>query len=318
MSASRSVCHDGVGTLVKATRRAAPCVFRWLVAAVLVVPAPLAARQATDVILPSERYFEGPLADPLEPRLSIGLLLTDVLSAQGGERPELADLGVPSEWQAAAAVGATIPMLRVLGRPEGGIVVSGQAGVFGRFRIERPSRDDLGQDWIVAMPIEAAWNELSARIRIVHRSAHLGDEFSADTGAERIEFGGEGVDVLIGRRWGSTRFYGGGELIFHSNTNTVRAQRQSGRSDRLRMQLGFDGEWRFGASDRGHIVAGVDWQSAQRTGWRRAFAGAIGLGYRSGQRSVGFMIRLFDGASPMGQFFLTPETYLSGEFNVTL
>ena len=43
-----------------------------------------------------------------------------------------------------------------------------QAGVFARFRIELPSRDDLGQDWVVAMPIEAAWNDWSGRIGRVY------------------------------------------------------------------------------------------------------------------------------------------------------
>ena len=59
----------------------------------------------------------------------------------------------------------------------GTITLTGQASVNGRFRIELSSRDDMGQDWMVAFPLEMSWKQWSGRFRALHRSSHLGDEF---------------------------------------------------------------------------------------------------------------------------------------------
>ena len=267
----------------------------------------------TRVVLPSVRWFDSPLADPIEPRMSIGLLTTDVLSSQGEERepfvipdPQDADFDV----QAVPAIGITLPMLLLGEWESGGIVLFGQAGVFGRFRIEYPSRDDLGQDWIVAGGIEAAWDALSTRVRISHRSSHLGDEFVNVTGAQRIEFGGEAVDALAAYRLGSIgRVYGGGSWIFRSYTDKqVLALVRMGRRDRFRLQLGADGEWPLGDGPLA-AVAGIDWQTAERTEWRNALALAGGVKVNANGRSLGLVARFFDGASSLGEFFLTPERF---------
>jgi len=289
-----------------------------LAAVVLFVIAPAAAHAQgapSPAVLPGQRYFASPLADPVEPRFAIGLLVTDLFQAQGRERsPFTVTAGDDTrDTQAAAAVGGTIPLLRLIQRPQGGIVIAAQAGVFARFRVEVPSRDDLGQDWVVGMPIEARWNDLSARIRIVHRSAHLGDEFSAASGAQRIEFGGETLDLLAAVRRAGMRAYGGGGWIFHSNTDNTDVLVREDRTDRFTLQAGADGSWRPWPEQRLGVVAGVDWQAAERTRWRSALSLAAGLEYRYDGRSAQFLFRLLDGASPMGQFFLTNERYGSLE-----
>ena len=59
-----------------------------------------------------------------------------------------------------------------------------------------------------------AW---SGRAAIIHRSSHLGDEFIEMTGAERIEFGSEQLDLLAAYDVaGIARVYGGGSWIFRS------------------------------------------------------------------------------------------------------
>jgi hypothetical protein len=266
-------------------------------------------------LLPDRGLFAVPLADPLEPRMAIGLLTTDLLRAPGPERPPWT--GVSSrEWQAAVSIGGTIPLLRLLDRPEGGIVVSAQAAVFARFRIELRSRDDLGQDWVVGMPIEAAWNRISARARIVHRSAHIGDEFSDSTGAKRIEFGGETIDLLTALRFGAVRVYGGGGWIFHSNTDDTPALRRENRADRFVAQAGFDASWPVWPSRGIGFVAGFDWQTAERTNWRAATGVAAGIEYRRGNRFARLTARGFDGTSRMGEFFLTNERSGGLEFEL--
>jgi hypothetical protein len=281
-------------------------------AALLLRPGPGRAQGVT--VFPAQRPFASPLADPLEPRFAIGLLVTDLLGGRGPERDPFSVARADArDVQAAASIGGTIPLLQLLDRPAGGIVVGAQAGVFARFRIEVPSRDDLGQDWIVGLPIEAWWKDVSGRLRIVHRSAHIGDEFSVSTGAERIEFGGETLDLLTGVRLGRLRAYGGGGWTFHSNTDNTDVLRSEGRSDRFAAQAGIDGRWPAAPAGGLALVAGLDWQSAERTAWRSAFALAAGLEYRYDGRSAQLVFRWLDGVSPMGQFFLTRERYGSLE-----
>jgi hypothetical protein len=284
-----------------------------LIALLCLSPSPARAQSAS-WLLPGVRYFDGPIADPVEPRLGIGLVVTDVLSRQGPERDPFTRPVRAPEVQAAAAIGGTVPLVHLVNRAGGGLVVGAQAGVFARFRIEQPSRDDLGQDWLVAMPVEARWRDLAARVRITHRSAHLGDEFSAASGAERIEFGGESVDGLFAyqlRR--GVRIYGGGGWVFHSNTDNTGVLQRDSRLDRFLVQAGADGEFRPWRNDQLTVVAGVDYQSAERTDWEGALAVAGGLRVHAGPRSIQLMARYLDGTSPMGQFFLTAEEYWSVE-----
>jgi hypothetical protein len=317
IATQRALPQEGAVIPPNATRRAALLALFWT----LPFAAPTIARAQTEgaarVVLPPYRYFDGPFADPIEPRMSIGLLTTDVLATQGGERPafflpdpEDAEFDV----QAAAAVGGTIPLLELGIWESGGIILTGQVGVFARFRIEYPSRDDLGQDWIVGGGIEAAWAALSTRVRISHRSSHLGDEFVQVTDAERIEFGGESLDAMAAWEWpGIVRVYGGGSWIFRSYTDKqVLALVRIGRRDRLLLQLGADGEWSLRDGPVA-IVGGIDWQTAQRTKWRNALALAGGVIVNANGRSIGLVARLFDGASSLGEFFLTQERFWSFE-----
>jgi hypothetical protein len=270
--------------------------------------------------LPRERFFESPFAEALEPRMGLGLKVTNLLEHPGDERPPF-DVPSPrdarSDWQASVAIGGTIPFWRHRS-DRFGILVAGQAGVFARFRIERPSRDDLGQDWFVGLPIEMTWGDLAGRIRIGHRSSHLGDEFVESTGAERVETGGEAIDALAA--WTlplDLRLYAGGSWIFRSYTKRLDILRDIGRRDRFLLQIGTDGDWQPFADDRLHIVAGADWQSAERTGWRAATAIAAGVQFRSANRSVGLVARYFEGVSALGQFFLTSERYVALELLAT-
>lgn len=273
-----------------------------------------AVRSGPVKLFPGEHRFSSPVADPVEPRFGIALLVTDLLRTSGGERaPFTTVAGDKRDVQAAAAIGGTFPLLSLFDRPEGGLTVSAQAGVFARFRVELPSRDDLGQDWIVGMPVEARWNALSGRFRLIHRSAHIGDEFAESTGAQRIEFGGETVDLLVGWRPGNVRFYGGGGWIFHSNTDNVSVLEQDDRPDRFALQAGMDGSWRPWSDPRFLVLAGADYQAAERTRWKRALALAGGLEFRSAGGRAQLVFRLLDGVSPMGQFFLTQERYTSLE-----
>lgn len=282
-------------------------------AALLLAFSPAGAQQSEEsVLLPGVRWFEGGLADPDEPRISGALLRTDLLAGRGPERPpfSLADAAeAEREVQAAVTIGATIPLLQVARWEGGGVVLAGQGGVSARFRIERRSRDDLGQDWLIALPVEVRLADVSGRVRIGHRSAHLGDEFVAETDARRIEYGHEFLELVVARDLPELggRLYGGGAWIFRSNTHAEPVLLDADRSDRGVFQAGVEVSAFVGGPVR--LVAGLDWQAAERTAWRSRFAAAAGTSFERGMRHVRILARFYDGRSAMGQFFATPERY---------
>jgi hypothetical protein len=279
---------------------------------------PCSAQDGWRWFLPDTRHFSALIADPLEPRFTLGVLQTDILTRQGPERLPFT-LADPedsrSDVVAAVGIGLNIPFISLISMEDGGINLTGHAGVFSRFRIENRSRDDMGQDWVVGGGLEMRKADVSGRLRVHHRSSHLGDEFSAATGATRIEFGGEAAEVLAAYApRESVRVYGGGSWIFHSNTANTAVMRQLGRRDRYTVQLGADGEWYKWANGHVGVHAGADWQAAQRTSWRGAGSVLAGVGMRR-NRELRLSLRYFTGPSTMGEFFLTPERLLHVELS---
>lgn len=297
--------------------------FRLIVIAGLALAAgsPLQAQGAGwGRLLPAESRFRPPIADPLEPRFSVSLLRTDILSRRGPERPPFL---LPDQEDsnrdvvAAVAMGVTFPIASLREWQGGGLMLTGHAAVHSRFRIEYPSRDEMAEDWVVGGGLAAAWDEISARLRIHHRSSHMGDEFMVVTDAagrvaQRIEFGGEAIEATGAYTWEGLRFYGGGSWIFHSNTAKETILRVWGRDDWWTVQLGADREWFPLAGGRLGFNGGVDWQAAQRTNWRGALAVAAGITAKNASM-LGFTLRYFTGPSTMGEFFLTKENYVALE-----
>ena len=308
------------GNLTRVIRQSLIAVPVALAAILWFQPATLLTAQETEA-LPVARYFPGPLADPVEPRMSIGLIVSNVLSGFGGER-EVFALPDPddsrSDWQAAAAIGGTIPLIRFASNARGGFLLAAQAGVYARFRIEYPSRDELSTDWIVAGALEFAQDDLSGRFRLSHRSSHLGDEFVEVSGAKRVEFGGEAFDLHVARTFpGIVRLYAGATWIFRSYTRHLEPLVREGIGDCCVIQLGSDGVWHPFPNRHLELVAGIDWQAAERIRWRSYTSLAGGLTWREGTRSAGFIARLSTGRSALGQFYNTPETAYGVEFAVT-
>jgi hypothetical protein len=283
-----------------------------LLAALVVCASPAAGQR----LLPDVRYFRTPVADPYGARLSVGLLQSNVLETQGPERPPFT-LPDPddaaSDVVAAVGIGAIFPMIQISESSRGGVMMYADARVFSRFRIEYDSRDDMGQDWFVGGGFEMRRDAWSGRAAIIHRSSHLGDEFIEMTGAERIEFGSEQLDLLAAYEVpGIARVYGGGSWIFRSYLGWEPQLVALGVRDRLLLQIGADNVWRPWAGSPVAVHAGIDVQTAERTEWDTGFAAAVGIGVEA-RRSLRLMTRFFDGPSTMGEFFLTPERYFTLE-----
>lgn len=297
------------------------------VALVILAVAPAAAQESGwDRLFPRVNYFAPVIADPHEPRLSLAMLQTNVFERAGEARELRPEFTFPdpedaaSDVQVMAGVGGTVPLWH-LARWEGkgGIVASAHFGVFSRFRIEYPTREDTGQDWFIGMPIELKYDRFSGRFRIMHRSSHLGDELVQITGADRIEFGGEYADFLAAYNVvDGARVYGGATFNFRSYTEYLPALRFRDRGDTGQLQAGFDVRKYPWSDGRVGFVGGVDWQSQQRTNWRSQFGATAGIDVRTPRRSSQLVLRYFHGPSIMGEFFLTPETFWSLEWVVDL
>lgn len=270
---------------------------------------------------PREHAFQQILADPHEPRLAGALVDTDILSHTPRERPPFAlpdSAASAHEVDAVVNLGEEFAAARLRKWDDGEMTLGLEVGVRALFRIEQLSRDLAASDWMVAAPLELRRGPWAYRWRLIHRSSHLGDELMQNNGAQRIELGGDGLDFTGARRFGPLRAYAGGEWIFYSETD--RDVLSPDRPDRWQAQAGFDGEWHPpGASPRFGVVAGLDWQSVQRTRWGSAWSAVGGIRLDDGAGRSGRLIaRYFHGPSPMGEFFLTHETYWGLELSLDL
>jgi hypothetical protein len=263
----------------------------------------------------ARQLFPSPVANPREPMFDAGLVMTNLFDGTRlpADRPPLIfpdPAAVAHEVQAITAMGGTIPAWRAASWPEGGVLVGVQAGVFGRFRIESPARDLVAADWIVGLPIQVRKGRLSARLRPFHWSAHMGDELMQNAAAVRIPFSFEALDLLVGyQALGPLRFYGGGSVNFHSDTETLPSLQRLGMKDRGQIQLGMDAESLHWHNDRLGYIVGLDWQSAERTDWAGQLSAAAGLSFHNDGYAAHLRARFFTGPSPLGQFFRTRETY---------
>jgi hypothetical protein len=278
-------------------------------------------------LFPRVHYFRPLIADVQDPRMALGLMQTNLFqrAPEGAERPEFR-LPDPEDSEkdvdVMAGIGGSIPLLHLKQWPgKGGIVASAQLGVFARFRMEYPTREDVGQDWYVGMPFEWMYEKWSGRLRIMHRSSHLGDELIETSVCcpplQRIEFGGEFVDFLVARNLTqSARVYGGATLNVRSQTEYLPALRERFLHDHTQLQAGADVMWYHGSNGHTGWAAGIDWQAQQRTRWRSMFSLAAGPALRTANGATRLLLRYYHGPSAMGEFFLTPETFWSLEWVV--
>jgi len=124
----------------------------------------------------------------------------------------------------------------------------------------------------------------------------------------RIDFTTETLEALVAYGPGDFRLYGGGSLVVRSSLENE-AQLGPEFSDDALIRFGADGSVRPWARDEVTIEGGVDWQSADRTGWASQLSLRLGLMVRDGRRSARLSGIYHRGPSPMGQFFLTNEQY---------
>jgi len=259
------------------------------------------------------------MAEPHAPRFAGAFVITNITRPEVGQNPAERgpfDINEPANWELMAIVnlGGTYPIYRA--PSEGGTIeLGGQVGMDTRFRMKLPQKDMFSADWMVDAYISRTQGPWGMRVRAIHRSSHMGDQFLQATGAHRIQLGNDGFDIQGFHFFGPLRAYAGGEFIAYSETDPIVIA--PGESDRFQVQAGFDADWpAFAHHPEWSIVGGVDWQSAQRTAWLTSLAAEAGVQFRHRDRSARLVLRAFNGASEVYQFFRTSETFFGLELVV--
>ncbi|MGQ0560924.1 MAG: DUF1207 domain-containing protein [Gemmatimonadota bacterium] len=258
---------------------------------------------ALQQVLPAAPVVPGGLADAREPRvglalISSGLFADELIARQGQGLPAGEDAS--RDRHGVVQLGTNFPLLRL-----GTVVFSLQGGLISRFRLERSDNDQLSSDYTVALPINYARGDWQARVRLLHRSAHLGDELVQNTMIRRLEFDHEEIDALVRRTVGPLSVYGGGTLTVAS----------SFEQDKWGVQLGAElrrgvGRERSRGDEAGWgVVAGVDWQRHSIANGNSRFGAVAGVARRGPAGRVALEAVFQTGASVLGEFFLERERY---------
>jgi hypothetical protein len=293
-----------------------------VLALALAIPAAARAQARPDsaavsrtIWFPRTPLFRSPLAGPHTPRFAGAFVVTDILSNPSPIRPGL-QVNAPAarELMAIVNLGGSYPGVRV-GSGDRWLEVGLQVGMDTRFRMKLPQKDMYSADWMVALPVSVARGPWAARLRAIHRSSHMGDQFLQATGAHRIQMGNDGFDLFGARTLGPLRAYAGGEWIAYSEIDDEALA--PGRTDHFLAQAGLDADWHaWSRRPEWSLTGGLDWQGAQRTAWRASLSAEAGVGFERGSRSARLVVRAFHGLSEVYQFFRTEETFYGLELVV--
>jgi uncharacterized protein DUF1207/BON domain-containing protein len=251
----------------------------------------------TTVRFPAGDLFTTPLADQKQPRFHT----TWQRWRTGTGTFQIASVGF----------GENFGLLRwPRGHPGDGWQLGISGAVFAIFNLDTSSMDLLNSDYYVGFPVSYRSGGFSGRIRLFHQSSHLGDEFllrPQDTQPvppeQRINLSYEAVELLGSYERDGGRIYAGGTRILSIDPSGV------GRS---RLQAGVElrgnpVHWRTS-----RLIAGVDVEAWDETGWDRDWSVKAGLMFRSpygDARSTQLLLEYYNGHAPHGQFFQVEVEY---------
>jgi hypothetical protein len=250
-------------------------------------------REGGTVVLPRGDLFRPLIADPKEASFFASLLSES--SPSRGSRT------------GSVGLGGTVGLVRWAGaRPGDGIQVGLSGGVLAQFDLSKRSHDLINADYLIGVPLTYRNGPYSARFRFYHQSSHLGDEFVENNeGTRRLNLSFEAFELLVAREFGPVRGYGGGEYRFN----------RTPRRDLEHWLLHGGLEYRYprplvrlGAGGLRPIVA-VDAQSFQQSDWHVGWSGRLGVelgpreGGADGAPTVSFLLELYQGPNPYGQFY---------------
>ncbi|TAK11509.1 MAG: DUF1207 domain-containing protein, partial [Acidobacteria bacterium] len=173
-------------------------------------------------------------------------------------------------------------------------------GIFSQFDLDAPSQDLINSDFVIGSQVSAGRGRLAARLRLLHQSSHLGDEFVLrNPHIVRDEFGFQAIDGLVSYDADLWRVYGGGGYLFFIHDDL----------DPWAVQGGAEARNRRAARGTFHPVAAVDFNSLQSRNWGVTASAAAGVAWASptSTRQFRALLVALRGHMPFGQFSRTQK-----------
>lgn len=242
-------------------------------------------------LFPSGDVFATHLADPHRPTNAFGMQFYTVTTIDSASNRR--------SWLAA---GGRFGLFRVNPRTPDGRYwqLSIEAGLDALYDFKN-SLDNLGYEGNYGLTFTTAGNgPLAMKFAIMHTSSHVGDEWTRETGRQRIGYTREEFALgLAGRVAGHLRLYGETGLAYHQNTDLQRP---------LRAQAGIEGEWprSFAGGLLGFYAAG-DFQMWEERDYRVDSVVETGISAYSGSHRWRVGVRYSDGRGPLAEYFQDTE-----------
>lgn len=246
----------------------------------------IAEEQAEAKVFPIGELFESLIATPKEPQFSTGFHRVNSSGQLGKFTAAVVSYGEHfglKRWQLAK---------------EQKFQLSIVGAVFAQFNMDAESKDLINADYTIGLSATYRHNPLSYRLRVFHQSSHLGDELLlSESAPDRVNLSLEAIDFLVGYEMQGFRLYGGGIYLLSVEPSGI---------DRIGVQLGVDFITSRYSLFSGKLVGGIDFEAHENEDWSINTAFKCGLEYGktgSGHRRMRFMLELYDGEAPFGQFY---------------
>ena len=244
--------------------------------------------------LPADDVFRPLLADPKEPRFSGNL-----------QRVRFRDVG-ESVNVAAVGFGETFGLWGLRQEKNcNGLQINIFGAVFSQFNLDAPSSDLINSDFQFGLPITLRHGPLSARLRVLHQSSHIGDEFLLNNpDFKRVNLSFEMVEAIGSLDIGWARVYGGGGYLYSRKPALDRGVFQWGLELRAPRRPTLILE----SLVEGLLFApvfGANFRSVEELGWNinTSLLGGLEWSRRTSTRRLRLLLSYYHGHNPYGQFF---------------
>lgn len=238
------------------------------------------------------------------------------LSYLNGDFPSFEDGMAADDEIRIGSVGIAdaLPVVRfAAGAPGNGVQLGLVGGIYAQFNLDTPSFDLINADYLVGIPLTVRWGGFSSRLQVYHQSSHLGDEFVLGTDLERENLSFESFEVLLSQEVGPVRAYGGGELIFNREPESLDSSLAHGGL-----------EVRIGDLRGARFVAAVDVKATESRDWQPGWSARTGVEVAHWRdeahpsRMLSLLAEYYDGPSPYGQFFQEQVHYVGLGLHLSL